>query len=75
MRSRKSGVGHHGQDRQRKQNNTVGDEFERVILNVSGEIYETYALTLLRFPNSLLGDPEKRDKYFCLASNQYFFDR
>ena len=74
MRSRKKAIGCHGQNRQRK-HCTAGHAFERVTLNISGEIYETYALTLLRFPYSLLGDPDKRNQYYCSNTQQYFFER
>lgn len=71
---RRSGVSHAGKNRRRKGN--IGrPEEERVILNISGELYETYAFTLLRFPESLLGDPDKSSQYYCFHSKQYFFDR
>ena len=49
--------------------------YPRIVINVSGEIYETREITLQRFPNTLLGNPEKRAKYYCPISQQYFFDR
>jgi len=48
---------------------------KRVTINVSGEMFETHERTLQRFPETLLGDECKRHKYFCLKSNQYFFNR
>ena len=42
---------------------------------LSGEIYETEARTLKRFPDTLLGNRTKRNHYFCPKSQQYFFDR
>ena len=47
---------------------------ERVRLNVSGRRFETFARTLARFPDTLLGSDER--KYFYDAStDEYFFDR
>jgi hypothetical protein len=31
--------------------------------------------TLRRFPNSLLGNPNKRKRYWNTKTNEYFFDR
>ena len=47
----------------------------RIVLNISGEIYETYVETLNRFPNTLLGSTQKRIKHFCPTTKQYFFER
>ena len=47
----------------------------RVILNVGGEIYETYLSTLERFPSTLLGDHVKRRLHYCHTSQQFFFNR
>lgn len=46
-----------------------------VTINIGGKIFQTYEHTLNRFPNTLLGSPEKRVKYFDLHRKQYFFDR
>ena len=48
---------------------------KRVILNVSGEIFETCKNTLNRFPNTLLSTLDIQSPYYCLESNQYFFNR
>ncbi|KAG7257718.1 hypothetical protein CRUP_029370 [Coryphaenoides rupestris] len=48
---------------------------EKVVINVSGLMYETQLSTLNRFPESLLGDPMKRITYFDPMKNEYFFDR
>lgn len=48
---------------------------ERVTINVSGMRFETQLRTLHAFPNSLLGDPEKRNRYFDHHRNEFFFDR
>ena len=48
---------------------------ERVIINISGLRFETQLKTLQQFPDSLLGDPAKRIKWFDPLRNEYFFDR
>ena len=47
----------------------------RVVINMSGVIYETYLTTLARFPHTLLGCSEKRKQYYDYDSKQYFFNR
>ncbi|KAJ3592871.1 hypothetical protein NHX12_005209 [Muraenolepis orangiensis] len=48
---------------------------ERVVINVSGLKFETQLKTLMQFPDTLLGDPDKRFRYFDPLRNEYFFDR
>ncbi|XP_008571465.1 PREDICTED: potassium voltage-gated channel subfamily A member 2 isoform X2 [Galeopterus variegatus] len=48
---------------------------ERVVINVSGLRFETQLKTLAQFPETLLGDPKKRMRYFDPLRNEYFFDR
>ncbi|XP_064417444.1 potassium voltage-gated channel subfamily A member 1-like [Latimeria chalumnae] len=48
---------------------------ERVVINISGLRFETQLKTLAQFPNTLLGDPRKRMRYFDPLRNEYFFDR
>ncbi|XP_055509553.1 potassium voltage-gated channel subfamily A member 3-like [Leucoraja erinacea] len=48
---------------------------ERVVINVAGLRYETRLATLSQFPDSLLGDPLQRLRYFDPLRNEYFFDR
>lgn len=48
---------------------------ERIVFNVSGLIFETYVSTLQRYPDTLLGDPELRAKYYDEKYGYYFFDR
>nr|DBA17407.1 TPA: hypothetical protein GDO54_002859 [Pyxicephalus adspersus] len=48
---------------------------ERVVINVSGLRFETQLKTLSQFPETLLGDAEKRMRYFDPLRNEYFFDR
>ncbi|XP_027046312.1 potassium voltage-gated channel subfamily A member 2-like isoform X2 [Pocillopora verrucosa] len=47
----------------------------RVKINVSGMIFETLESTLSRFPDSLLGSPMKREKYYDSKKREFFFDR
>ncbi|XP_077450246.1 potassium voltage-gated channel subfamily A member 1 [Stigmatopora argus] len=51
------------------------DSSERVLINIAGLRYETQLGTLNQFPDTLLGDPAKRIKYFDPLRNEYFFDR
>ncbi|KAF8568351.1 hypothetical protein P879_05821 [Paragonimus westermani] len=48
---------------------------ERVVLNISGLRFETQSSTLRKFPNTLLGNPLKLDRYYDSLRNEYFFDR
>ncbi|XP_059537958.1 potassium voltage-gated channel subfamily A member 5 [Myotis daubentonii] len=48
---------------------------QRVLINISGLRFETQLGTLAQFPNTLLGDPARRLRYFDPLRNEYFFDR
>ncbi|XP_076877657.1 shaker-related potassium channel tsha2-like [Brachyhypopomus gauderio] len=48
---------------------------ERVVINISGLRFETQIKTLARFPDTLLGDPTKRMRFFDRKRNEFFFDR
>jgi hypothetical protein len=48
---------------------------ERVVINVSGLKFETQLQTLNNFPRTLLGNPNRRVRYFDPLRNEYFFDR
>ncbi|KAL7012555.1 hypothetical protein ACKWTF_014919 [Chironomus riparius] len=48
---------------------------ERVVINISGLKFETQLRTLNQFPETLLGDPSRRIRYFDPLRNEYFFDR
>ncbi|XP_056107106.1 potassium voltage-gated channel subfamily A member 6a [Rhinichthys klamathensis goyatoka] len=48
---------------------------EHVTINISGLRFETQLKTLARFPNTLLGDPIKRMRFFDPLRNEFFFDR
>ena len=56
-------------------NNGVKVNVGRVVINVSGAIFEVSESKLLHFPQSLLGCPQKRSKYFDSQREEYFFDR
>ena len=45
----------------------------RVVINISGEIFETFFETLSRFPMTLLGNKRKRWSYFCQYRQQPLF--
>ncbi|XP_031557540.1 shaker-related potassium channel tsha2-like isoform X1 [Actinia tenebrosa] len=47
----------------------------RITLNVSGFKFQTYIDTLQKFPNTLLGNSEKRSEYYDRELHEYFFDR
>ncbi|XP_067387048.1 potassium voltage-gated channel subfamily A member 6-like [Emydura macquarii macquarii] len=48
---------------------------ERVLINISGLRFETQLRTLALFPQTLLGDPGRRLRFFDPLRNEYFFDR
>lgn len=48
---------------------------DRLTINISGAIYQTRQRTLARYPQSLLGDPLQRQKYYCPKIDAYFFNR
>lgn len=53
----------------------IEEKDEKVVINVSGLMFETQLSTLNKFPETLLGDPMKRITYFDPMKNEYFFDR
>lgn len=53
----------------------IEEKDEKVVINVSGLMFETQLSTLNKFPETLLGDPMKRITYFDPMRNEYFFDR
>ena len=48
---------------------------DKVVINIAGMRFETWCMTLNRFPNTLLGDPMKRQYYFDYIQNEYYFER
>ncbi|XP_068567855.1 potassium voltage-gated channel subfamily A member 10 [Cebidichthys violaceus] len=53
----------------------IEEKDEKVVINISGLMFETLLSTLNKFPETLLGDPMKRINYFDPMKNEYFFDR
>jgi len=51
------------------------DYCERIVINVGGLRYETQVRTLNQFPDTLLGDPSRRIRYYDPVRNEYYFDR
>lgn len=47
----------------------------RIVLNISGLRYETYDKTLERFPDSLLGNRQRREQFYDHEKQEYFFDK
>lgn len=57
-------------------NNDFEDSIDRLlVINVSGAIFEISEQKLAHFPQTLLGCPQKRLKYFDSQREEYFFDR
>lgn len=48
---------------------------DRITVNVSGAVFEVRDGLLKQFPQTLLGSPSKRVKYYDPCREQYFFDR
>ena len=48
---------------------------EKVVFNISGLRFETRRRTLARFPDTLLGDRARLDRYYDPIRDEYFFDR
>ena len=47
----------------------------RVVINISGEKFETYEETLSRYPETLLGCAENRQPYYDSRFGEYYFNR
>ena len=62
-------------DETQSHNNDDDSGEERVVVNVSGLKFETRQKTLDEYPESLLGDPSRRARYYDHNQNEYFFDR
>ncbi|XP_061162869.1 potassium voltage-gated channel protein egl-36-like [Saccostrea echinata] len=48
---------------------------ETVKINVGGSVFETSAVTLSRYPNTLLGRLTKQSKFYDSTRQSYFFDK
>ncbi|CAB1457625.1 unnamed protein product [Pleuronectes platessa] len=53
----------------------VEERDEKVVINISGLMFETQLSTLNKFPDTVLGNPMKRINFFDPMKNEYFFDR
>ncbi|CAB4012877.1 potassium voltage-gated channel subfamily A member 7-like [Paramuricea clavata] len=49
--------------------------YSMIRINVSGKSYQTYESTLERFPDTLLGSPDSRGRFYDASKGEYFFDR
>ncbi|XP_028390759.1 potassium voltage-gated channel subfamily A member 2-like [Dendronephthya gigantea] len=47
----------------------------KIIINVSGLRFQTYVSTLEKFPDTLLGSAEKRQRFYDPELSELFFDR
>ncbi|XP_019628742.1 PREDICTED: shaker-related potassium channel tsha2-like [Branchiostoma belcheri] len=54
---------------------TVYRADRHIRLNVSGMIFRISESTLHQHPNTLLGDPARRQRFYCPETDEYFFDR
>ena len=52
---------------------TAMEEEDLICINISGVLYETLITTVEKFPNTLLGNKERREKYFVPTDNCYYF--
>uniref|UniRef100_A0A4W3GBS4 Potassium voltage-gated channel subfamily A member 10 n=1 Tax=Callorhinchus milii TaxID=7868 RepID=A0A4W3GBS4_CALMI len=48
---------------------------QKIMVNIAGLRFETRLRTFSQFPDTLLGNPYKRMKFFDCVRNEYFFDR
>lgn len=48
---------------------------KRIKINIAGQVFRTYEDTLDRMPETLLGNPERRQEYYDDEGKEYFFDR
>ncbi|CAF1143528.1 unnamed protein product [Adineta steineri] len=51
------------------------EPLDKVVINISGLRFETRASTLQRYPQTLLGDKQRRAHFFDYMNNEYFFER
>ncbi|XP_065647315.1 potassium voltage-gated channel subfamily A member 2 [Hydra vulgaris] len=58
------------------ENEHTANEVKEIIdINVAGQLFQTYRTTLERYPDTLLGDPKKRQHYKNPKTKELFFDR
>jgi len=51
------------------------NECQQITINVCGSIYTPQLRTLQRYPDTLLGNPKKLEKYYDPARQDFFIDR
>lgn len=54
---------------------TPHDESDVITINVSGKRFQTYGKSLKKYPETLLGDEERRAIYYNESAGEYFFNR
>ncbi|CAF4266127.1 unnamed protein product [Rotaria socialis] len=47
----------------------------RIVINISGLRFETFKSTLERYPNTLIGNVQRRAYFYDKIRDEYFFDR
>ena len=60
--------------KQRKRQSSISLK-DRIIINVCGDRYETHRTTLELYPDTLLGNRNRRKYYYDKTRDEYFFDR
>lgn len=48
---------------------------QKIFMLVRGQLFETFESTLAVFPNTLLGNKQKRNEYYNQKTNMFVFDR
>jgi potassium voltage-gated channel Shaker-related subfamily A protein 10 len=56
-------------------NNTNDKNYKRIRINIAGRIFEIYDFILQNYPQSLLGNKQKRSIHYIKSQNEYYFDR
>jgi len=54
---------------------SINELCDKIIINISGLRFETRASTLERYPETLLGNQQRRARFFDYMNNEYFFER
>lgn len=62
-------------DNSKAENGQKIERRQKVLINVRGEMFETYEHTLSRFPRTLLGSRSKRNRFYNPIRREYYFDR
>ena len=48
---------------------------DSITFNIAGKRFDTLVSTLIKFPDTLLGDPDKLLPYYNPDTGEFFFDR